>query len=168
MLQQVGRWRGWMFAWAAAVALSGATGCVERRMVIITDPFPDASNAIVYDEKDQPIGGTPVDKPFTYYGKYRFRIVKDGFDTLDVEQRVRSPWYELPGLDFVSENLIPWTIRDVRVYTYVMQPPPIRPPDQTLREGEALRVYGKTLGPQAPNLNPAVGAAPTVLGTPVP
>ena len=168
MLHQAGQRRGWIFALTALVALSGATGCVERRMVIITDPFPDASNAIVYDEKDQPIGGTPVDKPFTYYGKYHFRIVKDGFDTLDVDQRVRSPWYELPGLDFFAENVIPFTIRDVRVYNFVMQPPPIRPPDQTLREGEVLRSYGKTLGPQIPDLNPPVGAPPTVLGGPTP
>jgi len=163
------RTRGWFYALAALVALSGATGCVERRMVIITDPFPDAANAIVYDEKDQPMpGGTPVDKPFTYYGKYHFRIVKDGFDTLDVEQRVRAPWYEWPGLDFVSENLIPWTIRDVRYYTYVMQRPPIRQPDQTLQEAEALKAQAKTLGPQSPDPNPPVGAAPTVLGVPVP
>ncbi len=163
MLQRTGL----LFALTALVVLGGATGCVERRMVIIADPFPDASNAIVYDEKDQPIGGTPVDKPFTYYGKYRFRIVKDGFDTLDVEQRVRAPWYELPVLDFISENLIPWTIRDVRYYTYVMNRPAIRPPDQTLREVEALRAYGRTLGPQTPELNPPVGAPPTVLGGPV-
>jgi hypothetical protein len=167
MLQRMGDWRGWMFALATLAVLSGVTGCVERRMVIITEPFPDAVNAVVYDEKDQPIGGTPVDKPFTYYGKYHFRIVKDGFDTLDVDQRVRSPWYELPGLDFISENLIPFTIRDVRYYTYVMPQRLIRPPDQTLGEGEALRSYGKTLGPQIPDLNPPVGAAPAVLGTPV-
>ena len=77
----------------SAMLLCGATGCVERRMVIIAEPYPGAANAIVYDEKGQPIGGTPVDKPFTYYGKYRFRIVKDGFEPLDVEQRVRAPWY---------------------------------------------------------------------------
>ncbi len=167
MLQRRGNWRGWCFAWAALAVLSGITGCVERRMVIITEPYPDAVNAVVFDEKDQPIGGSPVDKPFTYYGKYHFRIVKDGFDTLDVEQRVRAPWYEFPGLDFVSENLIPFTIRDVRVYTYVLPQKLNRPPDQTLREAQALQGYSKTLGPQLPDLNPPAGAAPAVLGTPV-
>lgn len=145
-----------------ALAALCAAGCVERRMVIITDPFPEASDAIVFDEKGQPIGGTPADKPFTYYGKYRFRIVKDGFETLDVEQRVRSPWYEIPPLDFISENVIPFTIRDVRVYTYVMQRPLVRPPDQILQEGEALRNYAKPLGPQ----NPQPNTPPTILGTP--
>ncbi|HZZ82545.1 MAG TPA: hypothetical protein VFE62_28865 [Gemmataceae bacterium] len=150
----------WLTLLAGLFLLAGVNGCVERRMVIITEPYPDAVNAIVYDEKDQPIGGSPVDKPFTYYGKYRFRIVKDGFDTLDVEQRVRAPWYELPGLDFISENLIPWTIRDVRYFTYVLQPMPIRPPDQTLREGETLRIYGKGIGVQTPELNGPIPPPP--------
>jgi hypothetical protein len=156
----------WLTLLAALVALSGVGGCVERRMVIITDPFPDAVNAIVYDEKDQPIGGTPVDKPFTYYGKYHFRIVKDGYDTLDVEQRVRAPWYEWPGLDFISENLIPWTIRDVRYFTYVMQPIPIRPPDQTLREAEAARAYGQTKGTQLPDPNAPAPPVPRLVPVP--
>lgn len=165
MLHRHGTWR-WLLL--GLTAICGAAGCVERRMVIITEPFPGAANAIVYDEKNQPIGGTPVDKPFTYYGKYRFRIVKDGYETLDVEQRVRAPWYEFPGLDFISENLVPWTIRDVRVFRYVMEPSRVRPPEDLLQEGERLREYGKTIGVPAPDLNPPVGAPPTVLGQPQP
>jgi len=118
----------------------------------------------VYDEKDQPIGAGPVDKTFTYYGKYRFRIAKDGYETLVFEQRVRAPWYEFPGLDFVSENLIPWTIRDVRVFYPVMQPALVRSPEQLLLEAQSLQAYGKTIGvPLPPDLNPPAGGAPTVL-----
>lgn len=148
----------------AGLLLLGATGCVERRMVIVTEPYPGAANAIVYDEKNQSLGGTPVDKPFTYYGKYRFRIVKDGFETLDVEQNVKAPWYEWPGLDFISENLIPWTIRDRREFRYVMQPTQVRPPENLLREGETLRGYASGVG--TPGFEPAVMPA-TFLGAPV-
>lgn len=148
----------------AGLLLLGATGCVERRMVIVTEPYPGAANAIVYDEKNQSPGGTPVDKPFTYYGKYRFRIVKDGFETLDVEQNVKAPWYEWPGLDFISENLIPWTIRDRREFRYVMQPTQVRPPENLLREGETLRGYASGVG--TPGFEPAVMPA-TFLGAPV-
>jgi hypothetical protein len=154
----------WFGLLVALVVSGGATGCVERRMVIYSDPYPGAVNAIVYDEKNQPIGGTPVDKPFTYYGKYRFRIVKDGYETLDVEQRVRAPWYEWPGLDFISENVIPWTIRDVRQFRYTLQPAQVRPPENLLREGEALREYGKTIGAPLPDVNPPG----LVLGAPTP
>lgn len=154
--------RGWLLAVAILIA---GSGCVERRMVIITEPY----GAIVYDEKNQPIGAGPVDKPFTYYGKYRFRIAKDGYETVVVEQRVRAPWYELPGLDFFAENVIPWTIRDVRVFRYALPPAQIRSPEQLTLEAEQLAIYGRTIGvPLPPELNPPSGAAPTVLGPPTP
>ncbi|MBI3823642.1 MAG: hypothetical protein HY289_13315 [Planctomycetes bacterium] len=151
----------------ATMALIGVSGCVERRMVIITDPYPAASNAIVFDEKNQPIGGTPVDKPFTYYGTYKFRIVKDGYEPLVMEQRVRAPWYELPGLDFISENLIPWTIRDVRVFRVVLQPAQVRPVEQLLQDAEGLGTYSRTIGEPLPDPNPRPVTPLTVLGPPV-
>jgi hypothetical protein len=138
---------GWLLALAMASAL---TGCVERRMVIIADPYPAAAGAIVWDEKNQPLSGSPADKPFTYYGKYNFRIVKDGFE----------------GLDFFSENLIPWTIRDVRYFRYTLTPVQVRAPEDLLREGEQLRAYGKTIG--TPAIDPSFMAPPKVLGTPMP
>jgi hypothetical protein len=167
MLHRFGWWR---WSLLGLLFLVGVTGCVERRMVIIPEPL-EARGAIVYDEKDQPIGAGPVDKPFTYYGKYRFRLAKDGYETLVVEQRVRAPWYELPGLDFFSENLIPWTIRDVRYFYPVMQRinPLDRPPEQLLLEAQHLQSYGKTIGaPVPPDLNPLAGAPPTVLLPPTP
>jgi len=157
---RLGSWKCW---WLGLAVLCGTTGCVERRMVIITEPF----GAIVYDEKNEPIGAGPVDKPFTYYGKYQFRIAKDGYETQVVEQRVRAPWYEFPGLDFISENLIPWTIRDVRYYRYALQPAPIVPPEVLLQRAQHLRDYGQTIGVQLIDQNP-LGVPPTVLGPPTP
>lgn len=151
---------GCCFALAILIATAG---CVERRLVIVPDP----SGAIVYDEKDQPIGAGPVDKPFTYYGKYRFRIAKDGYETLVLEQRIRAPWYELPGLDFISENLIPWTIRDVRYLYPKLERAQMRPAEQTLLEAQLLRDYGKTIGePLGDPLVPTT-PVPTVLMPPV-
>jgi hypothetical protein len=162
LLHRLGCWQTWLLGLTILITTSG---CVERRMVIIPSP----TGAIVYDEKDQPIGAGPVDKTFTYYGKYRFRIAKDGYETLVFEQRVRAPWYEYPGLDFISENLIPWTIRDVRVFYPVMQPALIRSPEQLLLEAQSLQAYGKTIGtPAPPDLNPPAGASPTVLLPPTP
>lgn len=159
MQGRIGSWKCWLPALLIACC---ATGCVERRMVIITEPF----GAIIYDEKNEPIGAGPVDKPFVYYGNYRFRIAKDGYETLVVDQRVRAPWYELPGLDFISENMIPWTIRDVRYYRYVLQPAQVVSPEQLIQKATPLREYGKTIGVQLPDPNPPVGTMPTVLGPP--
>jgi hypothetical protein len=164
MLPRLAPYRLWMLG---TLAILAASGCVERRMVIITDP----PGAIVYDEKNQPLGGGPVDKPFVYYGKYSFRLAKDGYETQVVEQPVAAPWYEFPGLDFVSENLIPWTIRDVRYYRYVMQPSSVQSqvmtPDVLLKQAQQLREYSATKGtPLPPDLNPRVGAPPGIFPPP--
>jgi hypothetical protein len=161
---------GWLFT---LTVLISAIGCVERRMVILTEPLggsPDNRDlgAIVYDEKNQPLGAAPADKPFTYYGKYRFRLVKDGYETLVVEQRVRAPWYELPGLDFFAENVIPWTIRDVRYFRYQLKPAQVYPPEQLLQGAGLLRDYGRTIGVPSTDPYPPTAAVPTVLQPPTP
>jgi hypothetical protein len=131
-------------AWPFLLAL--AAGCVERRMVITTEPF----GAIVYDEKNIALSASPADKPFTYYGKYSFKIVKDGYETLIVEENVQPPWYEWIGLDFISETLVPWSLRDVRRFHYKLQPVVVVPPDQVLEKGTLLRARGLTTGEPLP------------------
>ncbi len=160
MQSRISSWKCWTLV---LVILLSATGCVERRMII--DPRP--VGAIVYDEKDQPIGAGPVDKPFTYYGNYRFRIAKDGYETLVFEQRVAAPWYEQPGLDFIAENLIPWTIRDVRTFYPELKPAQVTPPEDVLRQGQELRNYARPIGAPIVDLNPPVGAPPSVLLPPI-
>jgi hypothetical protein len=118
------------------------TGCVEHRMVITTEPY----GAVVYDEKYQPIGATPADRPFVYYGKYRFTLVKDGYQTMVVEEDVQAPWYGFFPLDFVTENIIPWTIRDVRRFHYRLCPAQVVPAEQVLQQGQQLRERGKAIG----------------------
>jgi len=148
MVHQLYPRRFWLLG---LLVVGGAVGCVERRMVVQSDP----PGAIVYDEKNQPIGGSTADKPFIFYGKYTFRLVKDGYETLVVDQQVKSPWselrwYEWPGLDFVAENLIPWTIRDVRYFKYTLQPANTNSqnmdPEVLLQQAQALREYGATKG----------------------
>jgi hypothetical protein len=147
----------------ALLGLIGLGGCVERRMVIITDP----PYATVFDEKNQIIGASPVDRTFVYYGKYRFRLVKDGCATLIVEERVRPPWYEYFPLDFIAENLIPFTLRDVRYFKYTLQPAPVVTPEAVLQQGEQLRERGKTIGTPAPaTVQPAAVAPPVTFGPP--
>ncbi len=141
-------------------------GCVERRMVITTGPFPEASGAIVYDERNVPLSASPADRPFTYYGKYRFKIVKDGYETLIVEQDVPPPWYELPGLDFISENLLPWTARDIRRFHYELTRIQVVPPEQVLEQAKPLRAKGQSINvPEPPPLvRPGVPTGPSPPG----
>ena len=125
-------YRGWIRAmqttkkirpdrWLAlgfALLMLSAVGCVEQRFIIITEP----DGAIAWDYRNRPLSATPADMPFTYYGKYLFTLSKEGYETKVVEEQVRAPWYMLPGLDFVSENVLPWTIRDVRTFHYTLTP----------------------------------------------
>src|SRR5260370_37243435 len=127
---------------ALPVFLALLAGCVERRMVITTEPF----GALVYDERNVPISASPADRPFTYYGKYRYKIVKDRYETLLVEEDVRPPWYEWIGLDFISETLIPWTVPGVRRFHYHLKNAVVAPASSCLYQGEPLRARGLVTG----------------------
>ena len=124
-----------------ALALT-AVGCVERRFVITSDPY----GAVVYNENDIPIGAAPADQQFVYYGKYRFKLIKDGYQTKIVEEPIKAPWYAWPGLDFVSENLIPFTIRDIRRLHYKLEPIESVSPEKVRADGDMLRQRGQTIG----------------------
>jgi hypothetical protein len=138
----------------ALVAL--ATGCVERRYVITTEPF----GAAVFNERDIAIGASPADQSFERYGIYQFRIVKDGYQTLVVQENVKAPWFEWPGLDFVSENMLPFWIRDIRRFNYQLTPVEVVSPDALKANGDQLRQQGVNVGPQM------IGRPPTLQSTP--
>ena len=134
------RWRG-LFA-CVALAVCSLTGCVERRFVITTDP----PGAIVIDEKGMAIGAAPADRQWTYNGTYEFKLMKDGFQTQVVHEKASPRWYEYFGIDFIAENVVPWTIRDIRRFHYQMQPLAVVPPETILQQGQTLRQRGQTIG----------------------
>jgi hypothetical protein len=125
------------------------TGCVHRRLTIRSNP----PGALVYID-DYQIGTTPVSTDFVYYGTRKVRLVLSGYETLTVLQPIPTPWYEYPGLDFVSENIVPGEIRDERVIDFQLKPQMIVPSPPLLERAENLR-HGAA-APQAP-LPPAVG-----------
>jgi PEGA domain len=94
--------------------------------------------ALVYVDNQQ-IGTTPCAVDFTYYGTREIRLIKPGFETLTVNQPIPTPWYEIPGIDFVSENLVPTKIRDNRTVTYDLAPQLVVPKEQLLDRANQLR-----------------------------
>jgi hypothetical protein len=144
-------------AWFVGVALGVGllAGCVERRYVITSDP----PGAVVL-RNGQPIGATPVDDYYVYYGKYKFTLIREGYETLQVEQEIPSPWYEYFPLDFISENLVPWPIQDVRRFNYKLEPRLMPSPDQLLNNAQNLRNRGQSIG--APVALPQVVPPPVV------
>jgi len=153
-------------AWLVSLLAGGAllVGCVERRFVVTTDP----PSAIVYDEKSFPTGASPTDRTFIYYGEYQFTLVRDGYETLVVREKVKAPFYEWFLLDFFSENVIPCTIRDIRRFHYVLQPKQTPPEKAVLDSANALRQRGSAIGVPLPSQPPAAGPVSTTLMPPVP
>ena len=128
-------------------------GCVRRRLMVRSNP----PGAMVYVD-NQLIGTTPCATDFVYYGTREVRLVKPGFETLTVSQPIPTPWFQIPPLDFVSENLNPRKIQDYRTISYNMVPSVIVPTEQLLGRAEELRQatgQGTTLPPP-----PAPGMAP--------
>ena len=143
---------------AVAVCLPAVSGCVQRRMTIRTNP----PGALVYVD-DYQIGTTPVSHDFVYYGTRKIRIVKDGYETLTVRQPIPAPWYEYFPLDFVTENLVPWEIRDERVVDLAMQPAAAVPPEFIVSRAEQARRAAGSLPPPAPPVPAGQPAIPTPL-----
>lgn len=137
-----------------AILCALACGCVQRRLTIRSDP----PGALVYVDNFE-IGTTPVSTSFIYYGTREIRLVKDGYETLTVMQPIPPPWYQIPPLDFFSENVVPGEIRDQRVFSYRLAPQMIAPPEQLLERAQQLRGRATASG--------AVLTAPGVTGAPL-
>ena len=91
-----------------------------------------AGGAIVVD--DQEIGTTPCSASFVYYGTRKVTVMKDGYRTETLYQRINPPWYETFPLDFLSENVVPTELRDERIVD-VQLVPEDRTPTKTARPG---------------------------------
>jgi hypothetical protein len=139
--------------------LLAAPGCVQRRMTIRSNP----PGALVYVD-DYQLGTAPVSHDFVYYGTRKIRLVKDGYETLTVRQPFPLPWYQYFPLDFVTENLIPWEIRDERVVDLAMTPAAATPPESVVARAEQARLGAGSLPPaEQPRVVPLPAA-----GQPVP
>lgn len=121
----------------AAVCLM--TGCgVHRRMTIVSDP----PGALVLVEGRE-VGYTPVSLDFIYYGTREITLIKDGYETKTVLQALQPPWYQIPPLDFFSDNFLPYPITDRHVVRIPMEPKLAVPNQDLLDRAEALRTESR-------------------------
>ena len=133
-------------------------GCVRRRLNVRSNP----PGALVYVDNQQ-IGTTPCSVDFIYYGTREIRLIKPGYETLTVNQPIPAPWYQIPPIDFVSENLV-WTkIRDNRTVTYELAPQLVVPTEQLVDRANQLRQDAMQF-PVQPAA--AVGPGPVIMSQP--
>jgi hypothetical protein len=103
-------------------------------MTVRTNP-PGATVSV----DNQVIGTSPAASSFVYYGTRELRIEKDGFRTETIKRRIKPPWYEFPGLDFVVETLWPGEIRDERIIDVELVPETLEPSGDVLERADSLR-----------------------------
>ncbi len=135
MPEQRGRW----LVLGALLVGSGLTGCVERRYTIRTDP----PGALII-ANGEPIGVSPVSKSFTFYGDRSIRIIKEGYETKDIVQPIKAPWFDNLATEFFTENLIPYTFRDDVEFNYKLDPAVSADPVAVLSRAEATRLDAQT------------------------
>ncbi len=105
-----------ILAFFLILGLFTVSGCVQRKMVITSEP----SGAEVW-VNEQWHGKTPFELPFKHYGVFSIRLEAEGYYPMYVKEPVAAPFYQQPGIDLISEAAIPTTIEDDRSLHYVMQ-----------------------------------------------
>ena len=65
--------------------------------------------------------------------------MRDGFETTTIKHTFEAPWYQVPPLDFFSENLTVREIRDERILDFTMVPQQMVPSEQLWQNAENLR-----------------------------
>lgn len=124
----------WLAAAGVLLAMGLQVGCVRRRLTVRTNP----PGAVVFVD-DQEIGATPCSASYVYYGTRKITVMKDGYRTETLFQKFFPPWYEYPGLDFISENLVPHEIRDERTVDVQLVPEELVPQQVLVDRAQALR-----------------------------
>lgn len=123
-----------LFAAAALAALS-AGGCMDRRIIITSEP----SGALVH-LNDAEVGRTPVQTRFLWYGTYDVRLSLDGYEPVTAGREAGMPIYEIPPLDLPASAL---PIRTNIRWHFDLEPSPpatVETRDEVIRRARELRL----------------------------
>ena len=101
-----------------AAALVLTAGCVERKMVVRSDP-PGALLTLDGTEVEQ---RTPVEIPFDWGGTRSVSLAAPGHRVLDTTAKLSEPWFTYFPLDIVAEFVLPFTIHDVQQFDFKLEP----------------------------------------------
>jgi hypothetical protein len=126
--------RSWSRAVCLLLVLCSLSGCVSRRLTIRSDP----PGALVELEGTR-IGFTPVSIDFDYYATREITLSKVGYETLTVQQPIPAPWYQIPPLDFISDNFLPVQVTNRHDFTYRLVPQRLVGEDELLDRASGVR-----------------------------
>lgn len=93
-----------------------ATGCVSRKLTITTEP--EGALVLLNDEE---IGLSPVTVGFNWYGDYKVRITKPGYETINTTRLMEPPLHDAPVIDLLAD-LYPKKIEDHYTWHFELDP----------------------------------------------
>jgi hypothetical protein len=119
------------------LGLMASVGCVRREIALLTTP-PGATvemdGQLLMTEREvidregevieiiRPVPRlTPIRLPFSWYGTHKFIVRKEGFARAEQVVHMRPPWYQHFPIDFFSDNVVPWTIKDIRTVSFDLE-----------------------------------------------
>lgn len=140
-------------------------GCVTRRIVVTSEP-PGASVWV----NDQPIGRTPAEVGFDYFGVYDVRLRLEGYEPITTKANASAPIYEYPPFDAVAEAL-PGTRETLITWHYVLTPALELQGDPREQERaliERARELGARIPPPPQPPTPAAEPTPQPASSPEP
>jgi len=111
-----------------------ATGCVERTITIRSDP----PAAHVYFEGKE-IGQTPMTVSFVHHGTRQVTLFKPGYEKLHAMEEIKAPWFQWFPIDFFTEVLWPWTLKEEHLLEYKLEPAKEVPTKELLNRAEEMR-----------------------------
>ncbi|MDA0591445.1 MAG: PEGA domain-containing protein [Planctomycetota bacterium] len=110
------------------------SGCVHRRVTIRTDP-PGAQVLVGGEE----IGYSPASFDITWYGTEEVTLLKDGYEIETQYVKIPRPWYQVPPLDFVTDNFLLTRTKDQHDFTFPLTPQTLVPRSDLVERGNAFR-----------------------------
>jgi hypothetical protein len=128
------------------LALLGAlslSGCVERLLAIHSDP----PGAAVYVDGEK-VGTTPGEINYTWYGTRLVVLELRGYSLVRQEVVLSAPWWQMIPIDFITDVLIPITIRDRMAVSYALEPAPPSPEEKDALLERADELRKRTLPPK--------------------
>ncbi|MBN2513842.1 MAG: PEGA domain-containing protein [Sedimentisphaerales bacterium] len=121
----------WITSTVLCVGAMLAGGCVERKLTILTSP----ADAVVW-LNDEEVGPTPVTVNFNWYGEYRVRIEKPGYEIINTHNTMKRPLHDVFPFDFFAECLWPGRIEDSYTWTYDLAPYQAVSADQLIQQAQ--------------------------------
>lgn len=85
------------------------------------------------------IGYSPASFDFTWYGTEEVTLLKDGYEIERQHIKLHRPWYQVPPLDFIADNLLPFRVKDQQDFNFKLRPRMVVPGSELLERGNALR-----------------------------